>query len=327
MSEQRMAAAAVVVGVDGSGIALSAVRWAAREAQRRGAPLRIVHVASYAERSAAGERRAASILTLAHTTAEKTGGHVAVTTEAVPGDAASALAEAAADAQLLVVGMGGGERYEDIRLHSTTLAVCTATACPVAVVRGVAGAVPEDGQVVLGIEDVTADAAPVTVAFGHAQRHDAGLVVVHALHGTGPVRDHVLGHEALARRRQAAWTAITDGLAPWRVPVPGRPGGDPDRRRARARPPAAGRRRRAADRARHPGPPLRDRAGRPRVDEPHGPAARTLPGPRGEAGHPADRAGRRGRRGDRRPDPARTRGASRDAERWTLYVPDHRPRR
>ena len=62
---------AVVVGVDGSGIALSAVRWATREAQRRGAPLRIVHVASYAERSAAGERRAASILTLAHTTAEK----------------------------------------------------------------------------------------------------------------------------------------------------------------------------------------------------------------------------------------------------------------
>jgi len=136
MSEQRMAAAAVVVGVDGSGIALSAVRWATQEAQRRGAPLRIVHVASYAERSAAGERRAASILTLAHTTAEKAGGHVAVTTEAVPGDAASALAEAAADAQLLVVGMGGGERYEDIRLHSTALSVCTAARCPVAIVRG-----------------------------------------------------------------------------------------------------------------------------------------------------------------------------------------------
>ena len=72
----------------------------------------------------------------------------------------------------------------------------------------------------LGIEDVTADAAPVTVAFADAQRHDAGLVVVHALHGTGPVRDHVIGHEALARRREAAWTAITDGLAPWRSRYP-----------------------------------------------------------------------------------------------------------
>ena len=71
---------------------------------------------------------------------------MAVTTEAVPGHAAPALAEAAADAQLLVVGMGGGERYEDIRLHSTTLAVCTATACPVAVVRGWPAPCPRTGR-------------------------------------------------------------------------------------------------------------------------------------------------------------------------------------
>jgi nucleotide-binding universal stress UspA family protein len=219
MDEQRTAAA-VVVGVDGSGIALSAARWATREAQRRGAPLRIVHVASYAERNAAGQRRAASILTLAHTTAEGVDRRVTVTTEALPGHATAALTDAAADAQLLVVGMGGGERYEDIRLHSTALAVCTAAVCPVAVVRGVAGAVPEDGQVVLGVEDVAADATAVTVAFADAQWHDAGLVVVHALHGTGPVRDHVIGHEAHARKRDAAWTAITDGLAPWRSRYP-----------------------------------------------------------------------------------------------------------
>ncbi len=35
---------AVVVGVDGSESALRAVRWAAHEAVRRGAPLRLVHV-------------------------------------------------------------------------------------------------------------------------------------------------------------------------------------------------------------------------------------------------------------------------------------------
>ena len=40
----------VVVGVDGSECGLGAVRWAAREAARRGAPLRIVHAAPYLRR-------------------------------------------------------------------------------------------------------------------------------------------------------------------------------------------------------------------------------------------------------------------------------------
>lgn len=220
MNEQRTATSAVIVGVDGSGIALSAVRWATREAHSRAAPLRIVHVASYAERSAAGERRAASILTRAHTVATSAAPEVPVTTEIILGHATAALTDVADDAQLLVVGMGGGERYEDIRLHSTALTVCTAATCPVAVVRGVGGAVPEDGQVVLGIEDVTADAPAVTAAFAESHRHEAGLVVVHAPHGTGPVRDHIMGHGAHTRRRDAAWTAITDGLAPWRSRYP-----------------------------------------------------------------------------------------------------------
>lgn len=220
MNEQRTTAGAVVVGVDGSGIALGAVRWATREAYHRGALLRIVHVASYAERNAAGERRAAGILTRAHTTAEGVDPTVPVTTEIIIGHAAPALADVVADAQLLVVAMGGGERYEDVRLHSTALTVCASARCPVAVVRGVADAVPDDGQVVLGVEDVTADAAAVTVAFADAQRHGGALVVLHAPHGTGPVRDHVMGHEAHTRKRDAAWFALTDGLAPWRSRYP-----------------------------------------------------------------------------------------------------------
>jgi nucleotide-binding universal stress UspA family protein len=216
MDEQRTVPAAVIVGVDGSGIALSAVRWATREARRRGAPLRIVHAAPYAERNADGQRRAASILTQAHTAASGVDREVPVTTELLTAQATPALTAAAADAELVVVGMGGGERYEDVRLHSTALALCTAAACPVAVVRGVGDAVPETGEVVLGIEDATADAAAVTVAFADAQRHHSDLVVVHAPHGTGPVRDHLMGQHAHTRKWDAAWFALTDGLAPWR---------------------------------------------------------------------------------------------------------------
>ena len=45
----------VLVGVDGSECGLGAVRWAALEAGRRNAPLRILHAASYlGRRSSAG---------------------------------------------------------------------------------------------------------------------------------------------------------------------------------------------------------------------------------------------------------------------------------
>jgi nucleotide-binding universal stress UspA family protein len=205
----RTAALAVVVGVDGSDVALHAVRWATKEARRRGAPLRIVHVTPYAERGVASERRAESIVTSARTTAEQTWPDAEISTACVAGHAAPALAESAADAQLLVVAMGGGERYEDIRLHSTALSVCTAAKCPVAVVRSVAGVVPDDGPVVLGVENVDSDAVAVTVAFADAQRHGTGLVVVHGVRGTGLLRDHLIG-----------LTAITEELAPWRSRYP-----------------------------------------------------------------------------------------------------------
>ena len=224
MDEQRTAAPAVVVGVDGSGIALQAVRWATEEAHRRGAPLRIVYVAPSAERGAAALRRVGSIVDLARTTAEQTSHDVKVSSACVSGHAAPALADAAADAQLLVVAMGGGERYEDVHLHSTALSVCTAARCPVAVVRGVA-VVPADGPVVLGVEHVNDDAVAVSVAFADAHRHGTGVIVVHAVQGTGRLRDHLIGHEAHSRRGAAALTAVTDEITPWR----------PDTRRSRSR--------------------------------------------------------------------------------------------
>jgi nucleotide-binding universal stress UspA family protein len=87
----------------------------------------------------------------------------------------------------------------------------------------VAGVVPDDGPVVLGVEDVAADAVAVTVAFTDAQRHGTGLVVVHAVRGTGLLRDHLIGHEVHSRRGATALTAITDELAPWRSRYPAVP--------------------------------------------------------------------------------------------------------
>jgi nucleotide-binding universal stress UspA family protein len=210
MDGQRTAA--VVVGVDRSRTALRAVRWAEREAGRRDAPLRIVHAAPYARGSAAGERRAGSILTMAHNVATRAGAGVSTSTHRLTGAMPQALVQAADAAQLLVVGMGGGSRFDDVLLHSAALDVCAAATCPVAVVRGRPTAAPDDGTVVLGVEDPASDAAAVTAAFADAQRHGARLAVVHTLHAgeaPGSVRP---GHDA----RAAAERELLDGLAPWR---------------------------------------------------------------------------------------------------------------
>ena len=92
MDEQHPAP--VVVGVDGSETALHAVGWATREARRRGAPLRIVHAAPYAEGSASGERHAGSILTLAHTVATRTLPDLPAVTERLAGPMPQALVDA-----------------------------------------------------------------------------------------------------------------------------------------------------------------------------------------------------------------------------------------
>ena len=63
MDEQsRLEQPDVVVGVDGSGAALRAVRWAATEARRCRVPLPIVHAAPDTLGGPPGEKRAAGVL-------------------------------------------------------------------------------------------------------------------------------------------------------------------------------------------------------------------------------------------------------------------------
>ena len=137
MDEQHPAAqSAVVVGVDRSGTALRAVRWAVREAELRGAPLRIVHIAPYALGSVVGARRADGMLTMAHTVAGQTAPAVRISTERLTGRMPRALVDATETAQLLVVGMSGGSRFGDVLVNSAAVDLCTLATCPVAVVRG-----------------------------------------------------------------------------------------------------------------------------------------------------------------------------------------------
>jgi nucleotide-binding universal stress UspA family protein len=232
-------APSVAVGVDGSDAALRAVRWAAAEARRRRAPLRILHAAPYAVDNLPGERRAASILALAYVVADHAQPQVSTHTEWFPERPARVLAAAAETAQLLVVGMGGGNGVDDVLRHSTALEVSAVAACPVVVVRDYPGPVPADGTVVLGVDDIGADAAAVTAAFGDAERTASRLVALHALRG--PRLGARRAGRAPGRRPSGGGADAHAGVLALAVPLPrcagGRAGGA---RRPGGAPPGGG---------------------------------------------------------------------------------------
>lgn len=109
----------ILVGVGGSGASLAALAWAAREARRRDARLRVIQArqphparALYAgtgsgqhalpSESAAADRLAADVRAALGDVAD-----VDLVVEVIEGAAERALAEASADADLLVLGSGG----------------------------------------------------------------------------------------------------------------------------------------------------------------------------------------------------------------------------
>lgn len=174
----------VVVGVDGSELALHAVGWAATEAQLRGLPLRIAHAVPHAADTGATDPHSASeILARAFTVARRAAPGVVVSTTRTTHDPAVSLLDAAAGAAVLVVGMGGGDTPGEPLVGSVALDVSGRSPCPVVVVRG--GPVPPQGPVLVGVDTfgedgLRRDAAALSVAFTDARRHGGRVAVLHA---------------------------------------------------------------------------------------------------------------------------------------------------
>ncbi|KAA9152165.1 universal stress protein [Amycolatopsis acidicola] len=167
----RSAGDPIVVGVDGSGIALDAVRWAAREAQRRGLPLRIVHACSVLALGRDWLREAAE---LAGDAGEK---ECALRI----GNARQNLVAESARAAMLVVGWRGLGPGPHVALGSVAQYVAANSRCPVVVVRGRLGG---RGQVLTGVHGA-ADAA-LAFAFDEADLHGTGVLALRASEGARP---------------------------------------------------------------------------------------------------------------------------------------------
>ncbi|MEU6378718.1 universal stress protein [Streptomyces sp. NPDC046909] len=234
----------VTVGLDGSTESRAAAEWAAREAHLRGLPLKIVHVwepvpAPMAQAPLLGPetqqhwseripREAAEGIALRHP-------GVDVSTEQLSGRPADVLADAAKDAELLVLGSRGLSGIGGFLVGSVGLATVAHTDTPVVLVRageqaadehepdptGIPSAAAPYRPVVLGLDPGHPDDSVIEFAFEAAARRSAVLRVINGWN-LPPYYVYSLPadpelHDEIARAQSAA---LAEVLRPWRRKYP-----------------------------------------------------------------------------------------------------------
>ena len=180
----ELPAAPVIVGVDGSECGLAAARWAAQEAARRGAPLRIVYAVHPPRRRGAAHEPHPELPSLrrvtaqAYTVAKHAEPGVRASTEIVPGDAATVLVATAGEGQLVVLGKSTTGAVDEWVRAPVAVRVSARSLRPVVLVAR--GAVDPGRPVcaVLGFGDPEDDERVAEFAAEAAQRSDTSLSVL-----------------------------------------------------------------------------------------------------------------------------------------------------
>ncbi|SEC76054.1 Nucleotide-binding universal stress protein, UspA family [Streptomyces sp. 3213] len=228
----------LVAGLDGSPESSAAAEWAAREAELRGLPLKIVHVWEPAPDPLAQApllgaetqqhwseripREAGEGLRRRHP-------GVDVTVEQVTGTPSDALVDAAKDAELLVLGSRGLSGVGGFLVGSVGLSVVARAELPVVLVRADEQAADETSPVsaapyrpvVLGLDAGAPSDTVIEFAFAEAARRDTSLRVVYGwnippYYAYGLALDAGL-HDELSREET---DSLTEALRPWRQKHP-----------------------------------------------------------------------------------------------------------
>ena len=181
----------VSVGYSGSDTSAQAVTWAATEAAARGAALRIVtcvEMPVVSGEAALGWNSGAAyeaIREASVSTSDAMAGKVraehpelTITSEVIPGPAASALLTDTAATDLIVVGASNHDGAAAFWLGTTPRQLVHNSPCPVAVIRGAATRGTPD-RIIVGIDGSETSDAAVVWAADEADRHGVNLHLVH----------------------------------------------------------------------------------------------------------------------------------------------------
>lgn len=182
----------IVVGVDGSDSARHAVRWAAAEAVRRSAGLRLVQtfvvptsgypgfLVRLDELRAGIRAQGEQWLSEAAAVAETEAPGLAVEQVLVEGNVVPVLVRQSKETDLVVLGSRGLGAFTGMLVGSTAVALAAHGHSPVAIVRGPGHDAdpPVEGPVVVGLDGSPASAAAIGPAFEEASLRAVPLLAV-----------------------------------------------------------------------------------------------------------------------------------------------------
>jgi nucleotide-binding universal stress UspA family protein len=220
----------VIVGTDGTEQSRAAVIWAAREAERRGVPLRIAHVFDWdweEYRHSVGNeyidvsrQLAEAVVNHASRLARETAPRIVIETDTLTGHAAARLLDIADQAELMVLGHRGRGGFAGLRLGSVSQRVATHAPGSVLVIRGRAEL---DGPVLAGVDDSPAADDVLETAFEAATAHQTALSVVRSYLPSIPLwLENIRPSDVETPDQDAAELArLEEQLAPWRAKYPG----------------------------------------------------------------------------------------------------------
>jgi nucleotide-binding universal stress UspA family protein len=218
--------APVVVGYDGSQASRAALHWAAAEAVRQHAPLRIVEIFELVVTT--GVERDVVVPLEGLRTAREDGlgalaegirlqrPGLAVSTALVEGTPAAVLVEESEAARMIVLGSRGLSGLSGLLAGSVTVQVSVHARCPVVVVPGdLRPRAHEKPTVVVGVDGSKTSAQAVEFAFDFASAAGARVVAVHAW--TSPMSTYTGGFGPLmfdqAEIDEASKLLVSESLA------------------------------------------------------------------------------------------------------------------